>query len=190
MGRNRKPKAVHEMAGTFEKHPERAAAYANEPKPDGPLGPPPTEWCQHPLAESAAALYADEKSANEVAAVLGVSWATAVSLRPSIGRTEAQQLLAIWYEITEQVPPGVLTRSDRIWVELTCRLILNIRSGKGTPGDYSRAEKFLGKMAMNPADRPKLQLSGGAASAPNDGKSSVNTFERLAQEEREQAWPN
>jgi hypothetical protein len=44
MGRNRKPKAVHELNGTFEKHPERAAAYANEPKPEGPLGPPPASF--------------------------------------------------------------------------------------------------------------------------------------------------
>jgi hypothetical protein len=154
------------------------------------LGAPPVEWRKHPLADLAAALYADEKSAYEVAAALNIPWATAVSLRPGTGHTEAQQLLAIWYEITEQVPPGVLTRSDRIWVELTCRLILNIRSGKGTPGDYSRAEKFLGKMAMNPVDRPKVQLGGGTGPAPNDGKPSVNTFEQLAQEDREQARPN
>lgn len=41
MGRPRKSTAEHERSGSFEKHPERKAARANEPKPDGPLGLPP-----------------------------------------------------------------------------------------------------------------------------------------------------
>lgn len=41
MGRPRKPTAQHELNGSFDKHPERKAERALEPKPDGPLGPPP-----------------------------------------------------------------------------------------------------------------------------------------------------
>lgn len=41
MARPRKSTAEHERSGSFEKHPERKAARANEPKPDGPLGTPP-----------------------------------------------------------------------------------------------------------------------------------------------------
>src|ERR1700744_4488376 len=41
MGRPRKSKAELELSGSFAKHPERKGARANEPKPDGPLGPPP-----------------------------------------------------------------------------------------------------------------------------------------------------
>lgn len=44
MGRRRKPKAEHELNGTFEKHPEREAQYANEPKPKGPIGDPPARF--------------------------------------------------------------------------------------------------------------------------------------------------
>jgi hypothetical protein len=40
-GRPRKPTAAHELSGSFEKHPERKAERANEPKPEGPLGAPP-----------------------------------------------------------------------------------------------------------------------------------------------------
>jgi hypothetical protein len=190
MGRNRRPKAIHDASGTFEKHPERAAAFANEPKPDGPLGPPPAEWRPHPLTEKAEILFAEGKDAYAVAAELGLTWEIAKSLRPTGIRSEAQELLAIWYEVTSQAPPGVLTRSDRLHVELTCRLIRTIRSGKGKSGDYSRVKEYLGKMAMNPADRPKVQVGGGAAPLTNDGKSEVNTFEQLAQEDRDQARIN
>ncbi len=41
MGRPRKSTAELERNGSFEKHPERKAARQNEPKPEGPLGPPP-----------------------------------------------------------------------------------------------------------------------------------------------------
>jgi hypothetical protein len=41
MGRPRKSTAEHVLSGAFERHPERKAERANEPKPDGPLGEPP-----------------------------------------------------------------------------------------------------------------------------------------------------
>lgn len=44
MGRPRKSTAEHELSGSFEKHPERKAARANEPKPHGPLGEPPSSF--------------------------------------------------------------------------------------------------------------------------------------------------
>jgi hypothetical protein len=44
MGRNRKPKAIAERDGSFEKHPERKAAYEHEPKASGPLGAPPASF--------------------------------------------------------------------------------------------------------------------------------------------------
>ena len=40
-GRPRKPTAVLEATGAFRKNPQRAAARANEPKPNGPIGKPP-----------------------------------------------------------------------------------------------------------------------------------------------------
>jgi hypothetical protein len=44
MGRPRKPTRELELSGAFEKHPERKRERENEPKPDGPIGPPPAHW--------------------------------------------------------------------------------------------------------------------------------------------------
>jgi hypothetical protein len=44
MGRPRKPTKELELSGAFEKHPERKRERADEPKPDGPIGPPPPHW--------------------------------------------------------------------------------------------------------------------------------------------------
>jgi hypothetical protein len=43
MGRPRKRTKASELSA-FEKHPERKRERANEPKPDGPIGPPPPHW--------------------------------------------------------------------------------------------------------------------------------------------------
>lgn len=53
MGRPRKTTQELERSGSFEKHPERKAARAHEPKPQGPLGPPPTRFLR---PESAVAI--------------------------------------------------------------------------------------------------------------------------------------
>lgn len=185
MGRDRKPKAVHERNGTFEKHPDRAAAYENEPKPDGPLGPPPESWRRHPKAGRALALFEAGKSTNEVAAELELEWDVAKTIREDAKSKKKEELLDIWHEIVDQAPPGVLTSSDRMHVEMTCRLIYRIRFEEPLAGDYSRVKEYLGKMAMNPADRPKVQVNaGGAAAAPksSDGHPQANTFEQLRQE--------
>jgi hypothetical protein len=44
MGRPRKPTALHELNGTWDKHPERRRARQHEPKPTGPLGGPPAAF--------------------------------------------------------------------------------------------------------------------------------------------------
>lgn len=154
MGRNRKTKAAAERDGTFEKHPERKAAYENEPKPVGPLGPPPSGF--------------DETYTGS-------------------------RLRAIWEEVVSQAPPGVLTSSDRLHVEMTCRAIFRIRWLTPKASDFSMVREFLGKMAMNPADRTKVQISagGGAGAAPamkpNDDENQ-NAFAEIADEvEREGA---
>lgn len=41
MGRPRKPTAMHELNGSYDQHPERRAARALEPKPQGLFGGPP-----------------------------------------------------------------------------------------------------------------------------------------------------
>jgi hypothetical protein len=141
-----------EMTGADVKHPERMAERAAQPKPEGPLGPPPT--CFNPQSPSGAAL------------------------------------IEIWKELTAQVPPGVLTVSDRMHVELACRLMYRVRRLEAKSGDYSRLDILLGKMAMNPADRSKVNLAPGggvaAGTGERDGKrdsnSSDGTFREIAQE--------
>jgi hypothetical protein len=154
MGRRRKTEAEHELNGTFEKHPERKAAYKNAPRPKGPLGDPPA--CFDPDGYT------------------------------------GSKLIAIWHEVVSQAPSGVLTSSDRLHVEMTCRLIYKIRHQSPKSGDFAKLEAALGKMAMNPSDRPKVQLGGGAAPAANNGseEETSNTFEQLAKEGRGQARPN
>ncbi len=149
MGRNRKPKAIAERDGSFEAHPARKANYANEPKPDGPLGAPPQSFDPDSYAGS--------------------------------------RLLGIWNELVAQAHPGVLTSSDRIHVELACRLIHRIRREAARSGDYNTLKELLGKMAMNPADRPKVQVGAGAAPPSNDDAPKANPFTQIAEEARQEA---
>ena len=103
------------------------------------------------------------------------------------------RLLTIWNEIVAQAPPGVLTSADRLHVEMTCRIIFRIRHQSPKSGDFNSLREFLSKMAMNPADRPKVQVGVGAAPNPN-GPEKQDDFAKLAQEgeqeEREASRPN
>lgn len=191
MGRNRLPKAVHERNGTFEKHPEREARYANEPKPADPaLGPPPAHWLPHPRSAEAPALFAAGRDTYSVAEELGMTYEQAKALRPGAAPSEESELLCVWREIVSQAPPGILTSSDRLHVEMTCRIIRRVRTGQAKSGDFNSIREFLGKMAMNPADRPKLQVNAGGAPAPAgqpDGQGNTNPFEAIAEEVRQQS---
>lgn len=147
MGRRPKTKAEHELSGTFEKHPERRARYAKEPKPAGPLGDPPTSF----------------------------------NPEMSVGR----ELIGIWQELVSQAPPGVLTSSDRAHVELACRLMYRVRHSLAKSGDYARLESLLGKMAMNPSDRTKVNIepNAGAAAPKQKNAGTAHTFAKLAAED-------
>jgi hypothetical protein len=147
MGRPRKPTAELERIGAFEKHPERKADRANEPKPEGPIGTPPAEF----LIEF-----------------------------PNSGYLKSTRLLALWNELIELAPPGVLTSADRWHVEIVCRLMEKQRYGhlKGT--ELSQLSMLLGKMGLNPADRSKVSivpLGGTTPHAPSD-----NRFQKIAEE--------
>lgn len=146
MGRPRKTTAQHELSGSFDKHPERKAERAQEPKPQGALGGPPL-------------CFTVEGGCSEYT---------------------SSRLIAIWNEIVSEVPPGVLTISDRKHVELACRLLYRIRKDQAKSGDYSRLDALLGKMAMNPADRSKVNVAPGFQSS-ND-HSGTNPFNELAAE--------
>jgi hypothetical protein len=136
---------MHELSGSFEKHPERKRKRKNEPKPKGVIGDAPA------------------------------------SFNPdlSVGR----EMIQIWDEIVQQAPPGVLTFSDRMHVEVLCRLLYKIRHNLAKSGDYARAESLLGKMGMNPSDRSKVNLAPTGPIGPQraDAETS-NPFARIAAE--------
>lgn len=94
--------------------------------------------------------------------------------------TTGSRLLAIWQELVDQVPAGVLTSADRWHVELACRLMHRVRFLPAKAGDYSRLDVLLGKMAMNPSDRSKVNVTPGAGAGLSNG--SADTFAQLAQE--------
>lgn len=68
------------------------------------------------------------------------------------------RMLAIWHELVAQVPEGVLTTADAFHVELTCRLMFQVRIGCGKAGDYAQLNSLLGKMGLNPSDRSKISV--------------------------------
>jgi hypothetical protein len=146
MGRTRKTTQQHELSGSFDAHPERKAARALEPKPQGALGTAPKCF----TVEGGCSAYTSER------------------------------LIAIWNEIVSEVPPGVLTISDRKHVELACRLLYRIRKDQAKSGDYSRLDVLLGKMGMNPADRSKVNIVPGQQ--PTDDSNGSNPFDDLAAE--------
>jgi hypothetical protein len=196
MGRTRQPKELADLKGSFIKHPEREAAYANTPRPTGLIGPPPADWLPDARAVE---LFAQGSDAHAVATELGIQWERAKTLRPGSPEfIRNAELVSIWHELVSQAPPGVLLWSDRIHLEATCRILQRIRSGDDRPGDFNRLKEFLGKMAMNPADRTKVQvIVGGVAAQPDPASSSaagrepnVNVFEQLASEERERTAVN
>jgi hypothetical protein len=196
MGRRRQTEAEHRLKGTFEKHPEREAVYKNAPKPEGKIGPPPEEWQPHPRSNEAASLFAAGVDTYTVAKQLSMTYEQALALRPGAPPSDEAALLKAWYEIVTQAPPGVLTISDRLWVEMTCYSLVQVRKlkGKAKASDKNAVKEFLGNMAMSPSDRTKVQLTAGSAAAPaanGDGsREEVNTFEQLAEEGAGKARPN
>lgn len=67
-------------------------------------------------------------------------------------------LKAIWKELVEQVPPGVLTIADRVILELACRLTLKMRTQEFTSSNAAQLVSCLSRLAMTPADRSKTQV--------------------------------
>ena len=76
---------------------------------------------------------------------------------PSECLTEAQK--ACWRETVSLVVPGVLTGSDRLWLEDFCRLLAEVRA-TGTfrkSADRAAYQKCLERMGMNPSDRSRVR---------------------------------
>lgn len=75
-------------------------------------------------------------------------------------RLNVKQLEA-WFEVVQNVPSGVLTKSDRHTLEITAVLLAEFwGSGAGMMGTHLNAlNALLGKLGMNPSDRSKISVT-------------------------------
>lgn len=70
---------------------------------------------------------------------------------------ELQQ--AVWYELIEQIPNGVVTGSDRAWLEVATRLMAEFRHSKKLSSSViGQLAKYLGYLGLNPTDRVRLNV--------------------------------
>lgn len=83
------------------------------------------------------------------------------------------ELIAIWDELSRDIPPGVLTNADRLMLEITCRLTQKLRNGRIHGGELSVLAGCCTRLGMTPADRSKIAV-------PKQEKAE-NRFTKLAQ---------
>jgi phage terminase small subunit len=66
---------------------------------------------------------------------------------------------AIWAELTKAAQPGLLQRSDRLFLEVCCKLVARMRATENPKSSEINAlTNILGKLGLNPTDRAKLDL--------------------------------
>jgi hypothetical protein len=65
---------------------------------------------------------------------------------------------AIWTEIVRTAPPWLLTKSDRISLEVIVKLAAKMRAGEAKTSELNTLFAMLGRYGMNPADRLKMNL--------------------------------
>ena len=68
---------------------------------------------------------------------------------------------AVWREVVDINPPGVLANSDRIVLELISCLLAEFRANgltNMTDGKLSRLCALLGQLGMTPADRARITV--------------------------------
>ncbi len=64
----------------------------------------------------------------------------------------------LWGELSDLLPPGVATKSDRLTFELLCRLVGNMREGPEglTAALAGQIRATCGLFGMSPADRSRV----------------------------------
>lgn len=69
-------------------------------------------------------------------------------------------LSSIWDEVVAQTVPGVMTMSDRLALEMVCRLMAEIRSKPDeiSVGKVTALCNLLGRFGLTPADRAKVTV--------------------------------
>ena len=81
-----------------------------------------------------------------------------LSYEPPLHLNEEEK--AMWFEIVNIVPPGVLTNSDALIVESLAMLWTRYRLDKSEmpPALISRIDIQMGRLGLSPADRAKLRV--------------------------------
>jgi len=76
----------------------------------------------------------------------------------------------LWHEVVNQIPPGVVTRCDRLIVELTVRLIAKVREDATslTPALATQIRCCLSSLGMTPADRSRVSAQIIRTPSPTD----------------------
>jgi hypothetical protein len=172
-GRPRKPTKLLEITGALRKNPARGRAREGEPQPAGDLGDPPERWQSHPGAPRAYEMFAQDKSTNDVAAALGISWDEARVIR----ETQAQAadnaaLCKLWYELRDMA--AWLTSADRWTAEQICELKLLVNQRKIKPAERRELNSLCNKCGLDPSGRTRVNggmsanPKGAAASDPRD----------------------
>lgn len=67
--------------------------------------------------------------------------------------------LQAWNDIVSTAPSGVLTKADRLAVEIAAGLLARHRIMPITGTDLSQLAGFLGKFGMTPSERSKVSVA-------------------------------
>lgn len=75
-----------------------------------------------------------------------------------------------WDELVANACPGVLGNSDRLWIEITARLLCEYREAPEsmTGVRIGLLLSGLSKLGMSPSDRTRLQVKPGETERPED----------------------
>lgn len=80
---------------------------------------------------------------------------------PPAGWTPDQK--ALWWEVVNSAPDGVLTGSDRLLVELACcnlaQVRASVKAGELTAAQSAEMRRILGEMGMTPSERARLVVA-------------------------------
>jgi hypothetical protein len=85
----------------------------------------------------------------------------------------------IWAEVVRIAPPNLLTKSDRIIVEIAVRLIARMRVGDYKTSDLNALSSVLAKIGFSPIDRIKMSLE--PMPAPSVITAEDEAWDELAQ---------
>ena len=84
-----------------------------------------------------------------------------VTIQLPVGRPPAHLQAAekaAWAELVRVAHPGLLTRSDRLILEIAAKLIVRMRTSDAKTSEFNALLSVLAKLGMTPAARLKMNL--------------------------------